>query len=179
MDTLRQDLRYAFRRLLKSPGFASVALLTLSLGIGANSAIFSVINRVLLEPLPYAEPERLVALYHVSEGERSAMSGPNFTDLRKLSQTLSDAAAVAGSRVILTGEGDPVRLDSAEVSAGLFDLLGVQPPSVGRFARTRTSPARRKWRCCRGLCGSSSSALSLACSASASCSTACRMKSSA
>src|SRR5262245_12674202 len=134
METFRQDLRYAFRRLLKSPGFTLVALLTLSLGIGANSAIFSVINGVLLRPLPYAEPDRLVALYHVSEGQRSAMSGPNFMDLRKTSQTLADAAAVAGARVILTGQGDPVRLDAAEVSASLFDLLGVAP-ALGRTFR--------------------------------------------
>jgi hypothetical protein len=92
METFRQDLRYAFRRLLKSPGFTSVALLTLALGIGANSAIFSVINGVLLRPLPYPEAERLVGLFHLFEGHRETMSGPNYFDVRALSQTLADAA---------------------------------------------------------------------------------------
>src|SRR5262245_47974110 len=106
METFRQDLRYAFRRLLKSPGFTAVALLTLALGIGANSAIFSVINGVLLRPLPYPEPERLVGLFHLSGGSRETMSGPNFFDLKALTQTLADAAAISRSRVILTGRGE-------------------------------------------------------------------------
>src|SRR5580765_4821076 len=108
MDSFRQDVRYAIRRLLKSPGFTIVAVLTLALGIGANSAIFSVVNGVLLKPLPYAESERLVGLYHVYEGHRATMPGPNFTDGRKLSKTLADAAAISRSRVILTGQGEPV-----------------------------------------------------------------------
>jgi putative ABC transport system permease protein len=127
METFRQDLRYAFRRLLKSPGFSIVALLTLALGIGANSAIFSVINGVLLRPLPYPEPERLVGLFHSFEGHRETMSGPNYFDLETLSQTMADAAAVSRSRVILTGRGEPVRLDGAEVSGSLFNVLGVKP----------------------------------------------------
>ena len=132
MDTFRQDIRYAFRRLFKSPGFSLVAVLSLALGIGANTAIFSVVQGVLLDPLPYAEPGRLVGLFHLSEGRRATMSGPNFADVRKLSQTLTDAAAISRTRVILTGEGEPVRLDGAEVSASFFDLLGVRP----RLGRT-------------------------------------------
>ena len=127
MDTIRQDVRYAIRRLLKSPGFTAVAVLTLALGIGANSAIFSVVNGVLLKPLPYHEPERLVGIFHLSEGQRSVMSGPNFTDVKKLSTTLADAAALTRSAAILTGQGEPVRLDTAQVSAGIFNLLGVRP----------------------------------------------------
>src|SRR5918997_1623200 len=127
METLLQDLRYGLRTLWKRPGFTIVAVVTLALGIGANSAIFSVVNGVLLKPLPYAEPDRLVALFHVSEGRRATLSGPNFTDLQKLSDTLADAAAIARGRVILTGLGEPVRLDTADVSANLFDLLGVRP----------------------------------------------------
>jgi putative ABC transport system permease protein len=142
MDTLRQDLRFASRRLFKSPGFTLVSLLTLALGIGANSAIFSIVNGVLLKPLPYHEPERLVGLYHLSEGRRAVMSGPNFADVRRLSVALDDAAAVSRYRTILTGRGEPARLDAAAVSAGLFDLLGV-PPLLGRtFRSDENEPGR-------------------------------------
>ena len=134
MDTLRQDIRYALRRLLKSPGFTIVAVVTLALGIGANTAIFSVVNGIILKPLPFPESDRLVGIYHVSEGSRVTMSGPNFTDVRKQSQTLSDAAAIARGRVVLTGSGDPVRLDAADVSASFFDILRIRP-ALGRTFR--------------------------------------------
>ncbi len=144
MDTARQDIRYALRRLLKSPGFTIVTVLTLALGIGANSAIFSVVEGVLLKPLPYPAPDRLVGVYHVSEGHRVSMSGPNFVDVKKLSKTLVDAAAIARSRLILTGRGEPVRLDSAEVSASLFSVLGV-PPLLGRtFNADENHPGHTK-----------------------------------
>jgi putative ABC transport system permease protein len=144
MDSLRQDVRYAIRRLLKSPGFTIVAVLTLALGIGANSAIFSVVNGVLLKPLPYTEPDRLVGLYHLFEGHRATMSGPNFTDVRKLSKTLADAAAIARSQVILTGQGEPVRLDGAEVSASLFNMLGVRPILGRTFNADENQPGHNK-----------------------------------
>lgn len=134
MDTVRQDVRYALRRLVKGPGFTLVAVLTLALGIGANSAIFSVVYGVLLKPLPFADPERLVAIYHLSEGHRTTMSGPNFVDVRALSTTLVDAAAFSRTRVILTGRGEPVRLDGAEVTTSFFDVLGV-PAALGRTFR--------------------------------------------
>jgi putative ABC transport system permease protein len=134
MDTFRQDIRYAFRRLIKSPAFTVVALLTLALGIGANTAIFSVVNAVLLQPLPYRDSQEIVGIYHLSEGRRSTMSGPNFTDVKRLATTLQDAAAYTRSRTILTGQGEPVRLDGAQVSASLFDLLGV-PAALGRTFR--------------------------------------------
>src|SRR5687767_456663 len=113
MDTLRQDIRYALRRLIKSPVFTVVALVTLALGIGANTAIFTVVNTVLLKPLPYREPDQIVGIYHVSNGRRAVMSGPNFVDVRKQSRSLEDAAAISRTRMILTGHGEPVRLDAA------------------------------------------------------------------
>ena len=127
METASQDLRHAVRRLLKNPGFTGVALLTLALGIGANTAIFSVINGILLQPLPYPAPDRLVGIFHLSEGSRATMSGPNFHDVKAMSQTLADAAAFTRSRMILTGRGEPVRLDGAEVTGSLFSVLGVEP----------------------------------------------------
>jgi putative ABC transport system permease protein len=143
VDTFRQDIRYAFRRLLKSPGFTLVAVVTLALGIGANSAIFSVVHGVLLKPLPYPDPDRLVAIYHVSDvSPRAPMSGPNFTDVRRHNTTLEGTAAVDRTRVVLTGDGEPVRLDGARVSAGLFDVLGVRP-HVGRtFLAEENEPGR-------------------------------------
>jgi putative ABC transport system permease protein len=144
MDTLRQDVRYACRWLLRSPGFTAVAIVTLALGIGANSAIFSVVNAVLLRPLPYAGPERLVGLHHLAEGQHMSMSGPNFFDLRRISHTLSDAAAFSHSRVVLTGQGDPVRLDSSEVSAGIFNVLGVSPVLGRTFNADENEPGRNK-----------------------------------
>ena len=109
MDTIRQDIRYAFRRLIKSPAFTLVALLTLALGIGGNTAIFSVVNGVLLQPLPYDKPEQIVGIYHLYEGRRASMSGPNFTDVKELNTTLQDAAAYTSTRTILTGQGEPVQ----------------------------------------------------------------------
>ncbi|HJR59240.1 MAG TPA: ABC transporter permease [Vicinamibacterales bacterium] len=142
MDTLGHDIRYAFRRLIKSPAFTVVALLTLALGIGANTAIFSVVNAVLLQPLPYKDPHQIVGLYHLSEGRRAPLSGPNFTDVRKLNTTLRDAAAYTRSRTILTGRGEPVRLDGAEVSASLFDLLGVAAHLGRTFRADENEPGK-------------------------------------
>src|SRR3954447_20401143 len=116
MDTVRQDVRYASRRLVRSPGFTIVSVLTLALGIGANSAIFSVVYGVLLKPLPFAEPDRLVGIYHQTEGHRATMSGPNFTDVRTRRGPCAAAPVFPRSRLILTGHGEPVRLDGAEVS---------------------------------------------------------------
>ena len=142
MDHLRQDIQYAFRRLLKAPGFTLVAVVTLGLGIGANSAIFSVVNGVLLKPLPYPEPGRLVGVYHIWEGERAVMSGPNFTDVGRLATSLENTAAVSGTRMILTGQGEPLRLDVAEVSASLFNVLRVRPALGRPFSADENTPGR-------------------------------------
>jgi putative ABC transport system permease protein len=142
MDQLRQDILYALRRLYKAPGFTVVALVTLALGIGANTAIFSVVNGVLLEPLPYPESDRLVAINHVYNGERAVMSGPNFTDVASNAKLLENAAAARRSRVILTGAGEPVRLDAAEVSASLFNVLRVGPALGRTFAADEDTPGK-------------------------------------
>ena len=142
MDTLHQDIRYAVRRLAKNPAFTLVALLTLALGIGANTAIFSVVHGVLLKPLPYPDSERLVGIFHVSDGQRAVMSGPNFMDVRQRSRTLESAAAVTRTRVILTGHGEPVRLEASAVTASLFDVLKVQPALGRRFTDTDNQPGR-------------------------------------
>ena len=142
MDHLRQDIKYAIRRLVRAPGFTLVAMLTLGLGIGANSAIFSVVNGVLLQPLPYPESDRLVGVYHVSEGRRVVMSGPNFMDVVRASKSLESAAATTRERKILTGEGEPVRLDVAEVSASLFNVLRVRPALGRTFAADEDTPGK-------------------------------------
>jgi putative ABC transport system permease protein len=144
MDHLRQDLQYAFRRLLRNPGFTAIAVLTLALGIGANSAIFSVINAVLFRPLPFPEPTRLVGVYQVWKGSRQVMSPANFLDIRQQSQTLADAAAIDSTEFTLTGAGDPVRLRGSEVSASFFDVLRVRPMLGRTFAGDENEPGKDK-----------------------------------
>ncbi|HEV2130054.1 MAG TPA: ABC transporter permease, partial [Longimicrobiaceae bacterium] len=137
METLVQDLRYAARTLRRSPGFALVAVLTLGLGIGATSALFSVVYGVLLRSLPFEEPERLVRVYTVSTSEKRNdlnLSPANFMSLREESRAFTDVVVYGGSEVTLTGSGEPRKLEAGPVSAGFFEVLGVQP-ALGRSFR--------------------------------------------
>jgi predicted permease len=128
METLWQDFRYGLRMLAKAPGFTAIAILTLALGIGANTAIFSVVNGVLLNPLPYEQPDRLVALYsRTKQFHRSSISYPNFLDWVRDNQSFSALAAFRGDNFDLTGMGQPVRVAVEMVSADFFPLLGVKP----------------------------------------------------
>jgi predicted permease len=132
MTTLIQDLRYGLRMLAKSPGFTAVAIITLALGIGANTAIFSVVNGVLLNPLPYWQPDRLVALYSRDPNfTRSSISYPNFLDWVRDNRSFSALAAYRNDDFNLTGMGEPERLPAEMVSASFFPLLGVKPV-IGR-----------------------------------------------
>jgi putative ABC transport system permease protein len=132
LEILWQDLRYGLRMLGRNPGFAAVAALTLALGIGANTAIFSVVNAVLLRPLPYAEPERLVTLayYHAMSGFEAAHEA-DFLEWREQAKAFEKVAAYTQRTVDLSGSGEPVRLNAAQVSADLFSTLGVGP-ALGR-----------------------------------------------
>src|SRR5688572_1917540 len=132
LDEFTQDLRFGGRTLRRNPGFAAIAVLTLALGIGANAAIFSVVNAVLLRPLPWTEPDRAVMIWSkwVSFDKTWVASG-EVVDYRKRSRTLSDVAAWSDGQVNLTGDGDPERVAAANVSANLFQVLGVQS-MIGR-----------------------------------------------
>jgi predicted permease len=125
METLLQDLRYGARTLWKSPGFASVAILALALGIGANTSIFSVVNSVLLRPLPYREAARLVYLMETSQQHDSAVSVPNFNDWREQNQVFDQLAASRLASFNLTGAGEPARLQGRMASVNFFRTLGV------------------------------------------------------
>src|SRR5262252_1719811 len=117
LDSIRQDVAYAARGLARSPGFALVAVATLTLGIGGTSAIFSVVNAVLLKPLPYPESERLIALESVWKGKNVPYLSPqNFLDIQAQAKSCERMAAIDGSGVTLTGQGEASRLDAAHVS---------------------------------------------------------------
>ena len=106
MGTVFQDLKFGLRTLAKNPGFTAVALLTLALGIGANTAIFSVVNGVLLRPLPYAEPGRLMTVYERSrEFGQFSVAYPNFLDWRRENHSFTDIAAFRGDDFNFTGSG--------------------------------------------------------------------------
>ena len=131
-DHFWQDVRYGARMLRKSPGFAVIAILTLAIGIGANTALFSVVNGVLLNPLPYAQPDRLVALYtHAYEFDKASISYPNFLDWSRQNHSFASLASFRGETFTMTGTGEPERLRADMVSATFFPLLGVNP-IIGR-----------------------------------------------
>ncbi len=129
MRSLLQDLQYAGRQMMKSPGFATVAILTLALGIGANTAIFSVINGVLISPLPFPQADRLVNLFHNKQNfEKGSISYPNFEDWRRDNQSFEAMAAYRESGgMTLTGAGEAEDLKGEMISAGFFEILGVRP----------------------------------------------------
>src|SRR5438270_9079241 len=123
-----QDLRYAVRVLAKSPGFSVIAILTLALGIGANTAIFSVVNGVLINPLPFHHPEQLVSIFQqIPNFSNGSISYPNFVDWRRMNTTFSAMAAYRNEGYTLTGTGEPERLHGEMVSTGFFEILGVNP----------------------------------------------------
>jgi len=135
VSSLLQDLRYAGRTLAKSPGFAAVALLTLALGIGANTAIFSFVDGLLLKPLPYKDADRIVrVLEKPPRGDRNGISTLNFLDWQKDNQVFDFMAAQGGGGATLTGVSDPVQLRGARVSARYFDIFGIQA-AIGRTFR--------------------------------------------
>jgi putative ABC transport system permease protein len=127
-----QDLGHALRVLVKSPGFTIIAVLTLAVGIGANTAIFSVVHGVLLRPLPYPEPERIVRVWEqTSSGARVSVSFPNFLDWREQATGFDSMAAYQGGREAVLGGTEPVFADVFRVTRGYFDVFGVVP-AVGR-----------------------------------------------
>jgi putative ABC transport system permease protein len=145
MNDLTQDFRYALRGLARAPGFAAVAILTLAFALGANTAIFSVVSAILLQPLPFDQPHELLVLRNKSpRWDSSAYSWPNFTDVRKQSRTLEHVAAYSGSSSFLYETGrEPERLNGAIVTHGLFPLLGAKAligrgisPAEDRFGQT-------------------------------------------
>ena len=132
-----RDLRYGLRTLRKNPGFTAVAVIALALGIGANSAIFSVVNTVLLRPLPYKDPERLAMVWEDNARSgfpRDTPAAANYVDWREQNQVFEGMAALADESFNLTGVGEPLRVDGQRVSADLFSLLGVEP-QLGRAFR--------------------------------------------
>ncbi len=136
MHALLQDVRYALRLLAKSPGFAAIAVITLALGIGANTALFSVVNGVLLNPLPYPHPEQLVTLRESKPNfAMGSISYLNFLDWQKDNRTFASMAILRGNRsFILTGLGEAEQVDAVFVSTGFFKQLGVSPVLGRAFA---------------------------------------------
>jgi hypothetical protein len=137
------EVRYAIRQLLKSPGFALVAILGLALGIGANVAFFSVVNSIFLRPLPYREPDRLVRLSSTNEAQnltRVGFSYSRYVAVQDQQQVFSDLALSIGNPFTLTGRGDPEQLVGLQASAALLPALGLQP-TIGRsFSPAEDSP---------------------------------------
>jgi putative ABC transport system permease protein len=134
MENLLQDLRYAFRLLLKSPSFTAIAVLTLALGIGANTAIFSVVNAVLLRPLAFRDPSRLILVAEKSNFPVISTSYQNYVDWRAQSHSFESLEATRGTTITLTGAGEPERLNARLVTAPLLPVLGIDA-RIGRTFR--------------------------------------------
>src|SRR5271165_2936918 len=130
MEVLLQDLRYGIRMLRKSPGFSAVVIITLALGIGANTALFSVVDAILLRPLPYAEPGQLVSVKEDMPGANlsdAGMSQPELDDFQERSGVFDQVSVVWAINANITGREKPQRVEANAVSPSYFTLLGAQP----------------------------------------------------
>src|SRR4029434_5207283 len=138
---MTKDVRFALRALARRPGFTAVAVITLALGIGANTAIFSVVYGVLLQPLDYPQPDQLVTLResHLKQPDAQVAPG-NFLEWQKQNTVFSDLAAYRTVSYNFSGEGEPERLLAARVSAGLFKMLGAQMLSGREFLTDEDQP---------------------------------------
>jgi predicted permease len=145
MSSLTQDLRYAARAVAASPGFALVAALSIAIGIGANAAIFSVVNALLLRPLPYRDAERQVILWNTSPGlgiTEDWFSTAQYFDIRGGQQSFEDVAIAIGSNLNLTGDGEPERVGTIRMSSNLLPMLGVRPLLGDLFTQDDDAPGR-------------------------------------
>ena len=131
---LLQDVRFAARMLWKNPGFALTAIAVLAITIGANTAIFSIVQTVLLLPLPFGDPGRIVRIHETARGGATTVSPPNFADWVRHNRTFEQMAAFDGTIVTLGGTGVPERVDAARVGVSIFDVLGVRPRLGRPFA---------------------------------------------
>jgi len=138
LRSIEQDVRYALRGMARRPGFTAVVIATLALGIGANAAIFSVVNGILLRPLPFAQPERIVEVSH--EDPYSSVSEPEFMDYRRDARSFARLAAWAGADANLTGTDEPERIGVARVTDGFFATLGVRPALGRTFTPEEDAP---------------------------------------
>ena len=133
VEQIIQDVRYGIRTFLRHPGFALTAVLALALGIGANTAVFSVVYAVLLKPLPFAEPAQLIYAHDTYPAvPLASVSWPKFVALRDGNRTLSSLAAIAPGTATITGRGEPQQILAYRVSGDFFTVLGV-PPATGRL----------------------------------------------
>jgi putative ABC transport system permease protein len=146
MERIFTDIRYGFRSLLKRPAFTAIALLTLALGIGVNSAIFSAVDSILLRPLPLKDPERLVSVWEqtLRDGIQQNEAAPaNFLDIQNQNQSFEQIGAFGPDDVNLTGDGEPERLDGQVVTANVFSILGVAPALGRTFAPEEDQPGQQ------------------------------------
>ncbi len=137
------DLRYATRTLRRAPGFTVVAVLTLALGIGANTAIFSVVNGVLIQPLPFPDADRLVRIFHTAPGlghDQFGISPGIFFQYEEQNDVFESMALYTGLQVNLTGDGDPERVDAVTVSRAMFSVLGIAPVRGRTFTEDEVFP---------------------------------------
>src|SRR5260370_8688888 len=140
MQTFLHDLRFAVRLLWKSPGFTAVAIIALALGIGANTAIFSVVNSVLLRPLPFRDADRMMIVWETNKAQgwnRMGPSGPNYLDFRDQSKSFEDLALLEQGTGTVTGFGEPRQVPALRVSTNFLTVLGVKPALGRNFAPTK------------------------------------------
>src|ERR1051325_5777260 len=145
MQTFWHDLRYGTRLFIKNPAISLIAVIALALGIGANTAIFSVVNAVLLRPLPYKNPERIAMIWMSNPKlgvEQDWHSYPNYTDYKEQNQVFEEMAAFNNRSFNLTGTGDPVRVTGAWATASLFPVLGVEPLLGQPFTAEAEEPGK-------------------------------------